>query len=409
MSRIQPLSPESPEFKGISSLNIIYEAGLDRESRPVLVLCASNLPNPDIFDYDLILRFILARLDEFVENDYVLIFFSSPAKFRPPWLWLLKAYRALDRKYKKNLKALYVLHLTRSYRIIFDLANKITSPKFARKLHYMSSLRELANVVPLPSHFIPQPVIHYDTEQKTQPKQTPGYTQPRQSTQSLALSLAFGRSLEDLAKLEGWADSGVHVNEPVFIPKVVLKVTQHLRGCALDKEGLFRKSPSSEELRKVKEAFNRGEDVDLSCHDSNVSAALLKVFLRELPDPIISIQFSSELGTIPESDYPPEIIDRVKQKLKIAYNHRPHHLGLLKFLTDFLHEVSQHSEKNRMTAHNLGVVFTPNVIRAIETDMGGSVKPQVAAASAALYLIQMNQGMGLMKLLITERQILKDI
>lgn len=29
--------------------------GLDRDSRPILVLCADNLPNPDIYDYDLIL------------------------------------------------------------------------------------------------------------------------------------------------------------------------------------------------------------------------------------------------------------------------------------------------------------------------------------------------------------------
>lgn len=32
----------------------------------------------------------------------------------------------LIHRYKKNLKALYVVHLARTYRIIFDLANKIT-------------------------------------------------------------------------------------------------------------------------------------------------------------------------------------------------------------------------------------------------------------------------------------------
>jgi hypothetical protein len=37
--------------------------------------------------------------DEFVENDYVLVFLAAPAVYRPPWLWLLKAYRALDRRY----------------------------------------------------------------------------------------------------------------------------------------------------------------------------------------------------------------------------------------------------------------------------------------------------------------------
>jgi hypothetical protein len=70
------LSPTSPEYKGISQLNIIYEAGkvppvcpifyirldfspsslgLDSESRPILILCANNLPNTDTINYDLIL------------------------------------------------------------------------------------------------------------------------------------------------------------------------------------------------------------------------------------------------------------------------------------------------------------------------------------------------------------------
>jgi hypothetical protein len=66
----------------------------------------------------------------------------------------------------------------------------------------------------------------------------------------------------------------------------------------LDKEGLFRKSPASEELRSVKTKLNYGEAVDLRNHDVDVAAALLKVFLRELPTPVISIQQSNELGDI---------------------------------------------------------------------------------------------------------------
>lgn len=42
-----------------------------------------------------------------MENDYVLVFFSSPAKYRPPWMWLLRAYRALDRKYVDVKDVLY--------------------------------------------------------------------------------------------------------------------------------------------------------------------------------------------------------------------------------------------------------------------------------------------------------------
>jgi hypothetical protein len=45
--------------------------------------------------------YILGR-NEFVESDYVLVFLAAPAAYRPPWMWLLKAYRALDRRYGKS-------------------------------------------------------------------------------------------------------------------------------------------------------------------------------------------------------------------------------------------------------------------------------------------------------------------
>ncbi|KAI9277121.1 Rho GTPase activation protein [Phascolomyces articulosus] len=404
MSRPVALSPDSPEFKGISALNIIYEAGLDNESRPILVLAACNLPNPDTINYDLILAFILARLDEFVENDYVLIFFSSPALYRPPWMWLLKAYRSLDRKYKKNLKALYVLHLNRTYRIIFDLANKITSPKFARKLHYLSTLQELFGTVKFSSKFVPKQVIDFDTNLPPMPPSKWGSSQQLpvtkvDPTQKSLPSLAFGVTLDNLARLE---DSE---QQAAYIPKLVKQLIEHLKAHGLEKEGLFRKSPASDELHKVKESLNRGEAVDLTQHDINVSASLLKVFFKELPDALISPQLCSDIGKLsdPEKSSDDDI-QRVKDILQKTLNARPKEYGLLRYLFEFLGTVVQHVEKNRMTSHNLAVVFTPNLIRDSGNSTSGSGTPatqQEAMANAALYMKQMNEGMGLVQLLIT--------
>ena len=73
-----------------------------------------------------------------------------------------------------------------------------------------------------------------------------------------------------------------------------------LRLClGLDKEGIFRKSPSSDELSFVKKAFNAGEKVDLTAYDIDLSAALLKVFIRELPTPLIGLKLSEHMGALP--------------------------------------------------------------------------------------------------------------
>jgi hypothetical protein len=71
--------------------------------------------------------------------------------------------------------------------------------------------------------------------------------------------------------------------------------TWHL---GLHKEGIFRKSPASDELRLVKSQLNYGQPVDLDKHSIDVSTALLKVFLRELPVPVISVQQSAMLSEL---------------------------------------------------------------------------------------------------------------
>ncbi|CAO3625905.1 unnamed protein product [Mucor hiemalis] len=398
MSKAIALSAHSPEYKGISALNIIYEAGLDRDSRPILVLCADNLPNPDIYDYDLILSFIMARLDEFVENDYVLVFFSSPARYRPGWMWLLKAYRSLDRKYKKNLKALYVVHLTRTYRIVFDLANKIISPKFARKLRYCANLASLNLNIELAPQFIPQRVIDHDNKLPTI-QQHLEHQQAQRRKRPLP-SLAFGRKLEDLAAIEGNTSDD-------YIPTFVVQIIDHIKQHGLDKEGIFRKSPSSEELQYVKTAFNNGVKVDLNEYDIDLSAALLKVFIRELPVPLIGLKLSEEMGALPDASIcTNDTIDKVKNKLNSNFKERPIHFALLRYLCRFLKEVSEHSSKNRMNIHNLSVVFTPNIIRAEEIASSAYVNvpdtQQSALADAAVYLKQMNQGMVLIQLLVAK-------
>lgn len=84
----------------------------------------------------------------------------------------------------------------------------------------------------------------------------------------------------------------------------------------------------------------------------------------------------------------------------------------------FLSEVVEHSHSNKMTAHNLAVVFTPNLIRVDEplctsdnSDKNNYASvpstQQEALANATLYLKQMNQGISLIeKMIITHSSFL---
>lgn len=68
-------------------------------------------------------RYLTHTLDTFVEQDYSLVYFhyGLTSKNKPPLSWLWQAYKAFDRKYKKNLKALYLVHPTNFIRIVWQI------------------------------------------------------------------------------------------------------------------------------------------------------------------------------------------------------------------------------------------------------------------------------------------------
>lgn len=145
----------------------------------------------------------------------------------------------------------------------------LLSPKFARKLRYVSNLQLLKSSIELAPQFIPQRVIDHDRQLPTIQQHVEQQQIQRQKRP--LPSLAFGKSLEDLAALEGNTSAD-------FVPKFVVQIVNHIKdhgnfyytlrkrrflnhfNLGLDKEGIFRKSPSSEELQSVKTAFNNGKN-----------------------------------------------------------------------------------------------------------------------------------------------------
>ncbi|KAJ2348156.1 hypothetical protein GGF43_004616, partial [Coemansia sp. RSA 2618] len=105
--------------------SVIFQAGVDYESKPMVVFCACQLPSTQDVDYDRLLNLILFRLDEFVENDYTVVMLTSGARNTMSWAWMAKAYRRLDRKYRKNVKSVYVVHPSMWSKLLFKILGSI--------------------------------------------------------------------------------------------------------------------------------------------------------------------------------------------------------------------------------------------------------------------------------------------
>ncbi|KAF7731920.1 Rho GTPase-activating protein 1 [Apophysomyces ossiformis] len=323
-------------------------------------------------------------------------------------------------------QALYVIHLSMTYRLIFELANRIISPKFASKLHYLSGLEDLDQIISLAQLNIPQPVVDYELQSSSnKPMRRASQAATYKAPNPISLSLVFGRKLKDLAAVDKFRSDST---QNIYVPAVVRQLVEHLRQEGMDQVGIFRKSPSSTELQMVKAQFDQGEEkqsrhlrrmrksdihlgleVDLSKHDVNVSASLLKVFLRDLPEPLITTEFVKEVGDLSgTTSYSDELVDRVRSKLEGS--HEPLRIGLLCYLFGFLGEVAEHSKVNLMTVQNLAIVFSPNLIRDANTPPINGYGPvinslsQDALATAAHCVKRMNESMGLVRMMILERE-----
>ena len=59
-------------------------------------------------------RYVLTTLDQLVAEDYVLVYFhgATPKSCIPRFSWFKNCYQMIDRRLRKNLKRLYLVHPT---------------------------------------------------------------------------------------------------------------------------------------------------------------------------------------------------------------------------------------------------------------------------------------------------------
>ncbi|KAA1469611.1 Rho GTPase activation protein [Dentipellis sp. KUC8613] len=332
-------------LEGVIS-RMIYQAGVDYETRPMVVLNASAMPDTREVNYDLLLTRILSYLDLYVESDYTVVFFAAGSKHTPGWNWVWKAYRSLSRKYRKNLKRLYIVHSNFFSKMLFSLAGAFISPKFFRKITYIDTLSDLAYHVPLTQIDVPAAVYQENLKHE------------RQIRMPMAIqSSLFGVPLEELMGYDG---------EKGGVPRVVKDCVQYLRETGLSDAGLFRRSPNSALLRQVQEAYDRGQVVSLDTfNDPHLAAVLLKKYLRDLPEPLFpETLYPIILKCPPPSDDPTDWAALLYIRETILPELAPCNYILLSNVLHLMHEVSLRSQTNLMDAHNLSIVLCPNFVKS---------------------------------------------
>ncbi|EEH02678.1 RhoGAP domain-containing protein [Histoplasma capsulatum G186AR] len=147
------------------------------------------------------------------------------------------------------------------------------------------------------------------------------------------------------------------------LPAVVYRCIDYLRAkdAALE-EGIFRLSGSNVVIRSLKEKFNTEGDFDFlegdTYYDVHAVASLFKQYLRELPTTVLTRDLHLDFIRVLDLDD--------KQKKIAAFNGLVHrlprpNLTILKALSQYLIDIINNSDVNKMTVRNVGIVFAPTL------------------------------------------------
>ncbi|XP_031997883.1 rho GTPase-activating protein 22 isoform X4 [Hylobates moloch] len=166
----------------------------------------------------------------------------------------------------------------------------------------------------------------------------------------------FGQRLEDTVHHE-------RKYGPRLAPLLVEQCVDFIRERGLTEEGLFRMPGQANLVRELQDSFDCGEKPLFdSTTDVHTVASLLKLYLRELPEPVVPFaryeDFLScaQLLSKDEGEGTLELAKQVSNLPQANYN-------LLRYICKFLDEVQAYSNVNKMSVQNLATVFGPNILR----------------------------------------------
>ncbi|KAL8952432.1 MAG: hypothetical protein Q9222_001667 [Ikaeria aurantiellina] len=206
-------------------------------------------------------------------------------------------------------------------------------------------------------------------------------------------------------------------NVDVCLPAVVYRCLEYLEAQdAASEEGIFRLSGSSVVIKALKDRFNNQGDFDFLAdgqyYDVHAVASLLKLYLRELPNTVLTRELHLDFLAVLELDSKPRKI--------AAYNMLVHRLPkanwtLIRSLSAFLIGIVNNSDVNKMSVRNVGIVFSPTlnipapVFSMFLTDFDAIFGEEPRMAPAAPMEVSINEPLTPEDIRSPRRQMFSDI
>uniref|UniRef100_A0A672S1T8 Breakpoint cluster region protein-like n=1 Tax=Sinocyclocheilus grahami TaxID=75366 RepID=A0A672S1T8_SINGR len=152
------------------------------------------------------------------------------------------------------------------------------------------------------------------------------------------------------------------------VPLIVRQCVEEIERRGMEELGIYRVSGVATDIQALKAAFdanNKDVSVMMSEMDVNAIAGTLKLYFRELPEPL----FTDELyANFTEGIALSDSVAKESCMLNLLLSLPEPNLLTFLFLLDHLKRVAENESVNKMSFHNLATVFGPTLLRPSEKD-----------------------------------------
>ncbi|XP_048256286.1 rho GTPase-activating protein 29-like isoform X3 [Haliotis rufescens] len=153
------------------------------------------------------------------------------------------------------------------------------------------------------------------------------------------------------------------------VPPIVSMCLSEVELRGLTIKGMYRVSGVKSKVENLCNRFDIDPDsVDLSEQHPNVISNVLKLYLRQLPEPLLTFRLYSDFIHVAK-EHTSGVMSSLKTIEKLSYLVRmlpPSNFKTCAVLMHHLQRVAAHSDVNQMSSSNLGIVFGPTLLRPAE-------------------------------------------
>jgi len=149
------------------------------------------------------------------------------------------------------------------------------------------------------------------------------------------------------------------------VPSIMFQCIEQIQKRGITEEGIFRRPGNNNRIQEARQQLQDGKKVNFDKIDIRTVASILKLWLRELPTPLIPFSYYSKLialgGTVKQVTEQEKMACMGKVKREIVTIPNPEK-NCLRALMIFLHNIAKKFEVNKMHPKNLAIVMAPNLL-----------------------------------------------